>query len=48
MEEDSKTFPLVLPPVLHQRLRVLAAEKNTTIRDLIIAALEKTYKAKAA
>jgi hypothetical protein len=46
--DDPKTFPLVLPPLLHQRLRVLSAEKGKTIRDLIIAAIEKVYKEKAA
>ena len=42
------TFPLKLPEAIHQRLRILSAEQNKTIRELIIAAIEKTYKVKAA
>jgi hypothetical protein len=48
MEDEAQTFPLKLPPVLHQRLRMISAEKNTPIKDLIIAAIEKMYKEKSA
>jgi hypothetical protein len=46
--DDPKTFPLVLPPILHQRLKLLAVERKTTLRELIITAIEKVYKVKAA
>lgn len=34
-----------LPIELHERLRVLAFQRNTTMKDLIVEAVEKTYPA---
>ncbi|QQE48231.1 hypothetical protein I6H91_08755 [Micrococcus luteus] len=34
-----------LPIELHERLRVLAFQQNTTMKDLIVEAVEKAYPA---
>ena len=41
MEEDLKKTTLVLPADLHRRARIRAAEMDTDLRSIVIAALEE-------
>ncbi|MDY6056116.1 hypothetical protein [Micrococcus sp.] len=43
--QEVKNTSIDLPTDLHERLRFLAFTENTTMRQLIIDALEKTYPA---
>ena len=41
--QEVKNTSIDLPADLHERLRVLAFTEHTTMRQLIIDAIEKTY-----